>query len=431
MTQKRIILCLDGTWNNTYTESERDDGDSVLKPTNVLKLARGVLPIDESGVYQVVYYNTGVGGRTQYPGFANSTLNKIDKGLGGGWGAGFETNIEDTLTFLINNYSKKSASKEPDEIFIFGFSRGAATARVLCKFIDWLGGIPSKKDVYYIPIIFREYLRTEGKKPAKGVINEINNPADKPARKRISSLNEISISMLGVWDTVFSLGSKTINYGRKRYLIDEVPPNCIKHIYHAISVDERRADFKPEIWSDVTSTEQVMEQRYFPGVHSNIGGGYVNDGLANCSFQYMLDKAGTLGVEFDRSFTNKYRAYPKDKLYKSKTLFYYVLDGLRFKDGKREIKIDNESITIDVSVIERMLSDPSKRNSKGELIHKNLIEFYRPENIIKLIKSIENPFSYCLSIWEKQKEKAMDESQKEKLRNLFEELKINSLEQIL
>jgi uncharacterized protein (DUF2235 family) len=68
------------------------------------------------------YYDIGVGSLAQYPGTANRLLYLADKALGGAWGAGFEGNIEDALNFLVLNH------REGDEVFIFGFSRGAATA---------------------------------------------------------------------------------------------------------------------------------------------------------------------------------------------------------------------------------------------------------------------------------------------------------------
>ncbi len=134
-TMKRLILCLDGTWNSTYKKGKREDGTKVLKPSNVLKLARAIQPIDNQGHHQVVYYDTGVGAMSKYPGFANKFLSRIDNYLGGAWGAGFEVNIEDALTFIINNYSAADINKLSDEILVFGFSRGAATARALTQFI--------------------------------------------------------------------------------------------------------------------------------------------------------------------------------------------------------------------------------------------------------------------------------------------------------
>src|SRR5436190_2685307 len=88
---KTLVLCLDGTWNSTYDEQKRTErGDTVLKPTNVLKMCRAVLPRDATGSDQISYYDTGVGSQAEYPGFTNKLLAGTDKILGGAWGAGFE-----------------------------------------------------------------------------------------------------------------------------------------------------------------------------------------------------------------------------------------------------------------------------------------------------------------------------------------------------
>ena len=103
-------------------------GQAVLKPTNVLKLSRALLPWDpETRREQITYYEVGVGSLTRYPGGANRLLFQTDRALGGLEGAGFEANIESALTFLVLNYQPS------DEVFVFGFSRGAATARVTLR----------------------------------------------------------------------------------------------------------------------------------------------------------------------------------------------------------------------------------------------------------------------------------------------------------
>ena len=153
---RRLVVCLDGTWNSPYDESRRDDGTKVLKPTNTLKLCRAVLPRDETGRSQIAYYDIGVGSLGEYPGTTNRILHSVDRFLGGAWGAGFEGNVEDALHFLTLNH------EEGDEVFIFGFSRGAATARAATRFIDWAGGLPQKSDAYFLPVLFRDYVIARG-----------------------------------------------------------------------------------------------------------------------------------------------------------------------------------------------------------------------------------------------------------------------------
>jgi len=129
LTPRRLVLCHDGTSNSDFDEKRRDQGQAVLKPTNVLKLSRAVLPWDPATRReQITYYEVGVGSLTRYPGAANRLLFQTDRTLGGVEGAGFEANIESALTFLVLNY------QPGDEVFVFGFSRGAATARGLTRF---------------------------------------------------------------------------------------------------------------------------------------------------------------------------------------------------------------------------------------------------------------------------------------------------------
>src|ERR1043165_5320000 len=207
--RKRIVLCLDGTWNSSFEEHKRRDGHTVVKPTNPLKLARAVLAYDEKdGMLQITYYDLGVGALAQYPSTSNKLLQKVDRTFGGAWGAGFEGNVEDALNFLALNY------EDGDEIFIFGFSRGAAEARAVTEFLEWNRGLPEKEDVYYLPQLFREYVTSKG---AAGVrdreVAKINDNRSKEKRPLppIKPFKKARVKYLGVWDTVLALGSRLMS----------------------------------------------------------------------------------------------------------------------------------------------------------------------------------------------------------------------------
>ena len=107
---RRIILCLDGTWNGTFAEKKRRDGRTVLRPTNTLKLARAVKPYAADGTEQIVYYALGVGSLSVYPGTANRLLHRVDRVLGGAFGARFEANVEDAVHFLTLNHQPATRS---------------------------------------------------------------------------------------------------------------------------------------------------------------------------------------------------------------------------------------------------------------------------------------------------------------------------------
>src|SRR6516162_2543593 len=120
---KRLVICFDGTWNTI--NKPRED-------TNVVRIAQAVKMVDSQNVAQVVYYNSGVG-----------SGGPIDRFLGGVFGAGLKSNVKRGLTFLSFNWnSGETPDDAPDEIYIFGFSRGAYTARALAGVIHALGGIP-------------------------------------------------------------------------------------------------------------------------------------------------------------------------------------------------------------------------------------------------------------------------------------------------
>src|SRR5207249_6702905 len=139
---KRLIICADGTWN------ERDQVDEKTKkrrPTNVTKVARAVLARSSKGIDQIVYYHDGVG-----------TSGGVDKYTGGAFGDGIEANIRDLYRFILYNYEAQDASKTPDELYFFGFSRGAFTVRTLAGFMRKVGLI-EKDDDYYIPEIYGCY----------------------------------------------------------------------------------------------------------------------------------------------------------------------------------------------------------------------------------------------------------------------------------
>ncbi len=128
---KRIILCFDGTWNTP---------DSGQNPTNVVKLMRAIRRNDGKGIPQVTYYHTGVG-----------THGLTDSWLGGAFGKGLGQNIQDGYRFLANNHCDPD-----DEIYIFGFSRGAFTARSLAGFIS-ASGLVHKQKMDELPLAWESH----------------------------------------------------------------------------------------------------------------------------------------------------------------------------------------------------------------------------------------------------------------------------------
>ncbi len=371
---KRFVICLDGTWNNASKENERDDGSKVFRPTNVLKMARATEKFDSNGNLQITYYDEGVGAMNRAPNFRTKMVRFFDNKLGGGWGAGFEVNIEEAYTFLANNYD------HDDEVFIFGFSRGASQARSLCKLIEWAGGFPVKNDVYYVPRIVTAYLEAKGQGSVKTLIDTLNGRRLARNDQPLEPFLVPKMTFLGVWDTVLALGSRIEAREGScdeslRFHTPSTPPRMLRSIRHALAIDERRHDFQPEIF-DGPGECRDFEQRWFAGVHSNVGGGLMDDSLANCALLWMCEEAGAKGLAMNPDYLKFFRCYAAGKA-SGKTIFYKAGDALmrpiRGFHGIRQLTSAPGS-TLDKSVLKRLNANPAE--------HKNLAGPYRPENLL-------------------------------------------------
>jgi uncharacterized protein (DUF2235 family) len=405
---RRIVLCLDGTWNSTYSNQRREDKSEVVKPSNVLKLSRVVFPIDPvSGQPQLVYYDLGIGSMAAYPGTANRLLSLSDKFLGGIWAAGYEGNIEEALHFLALNF------EEGDDVFLFGFSRGAATARGLTRFLDWNGGrLPIKRDAFYLPELFRRFVAQKGEGKGADAVKAIEARRAEENRRRGRNppapleFRPVRIHLLGVWDTVMALGSRFQGTGEgtatasKSFYVDHQPARSVRHARQALAIDEARFDFRPEIW-DGHGDDQTLEQRWFAGVHSNVGGGYVDDGLANLAFHWILDEAEALGLAIDQGFADFYGPFAKDRLYRSESMFYRGLDGLRLQFGRGRRNLDppaGANLTIDPSVFERVAADPERKRDNGDVMFPDLRQLYRPKNLLAYLACLPDLDGYLRAL---------------------------------
>jgi uncharacterized protein (DUF2235 family) len=278
---KRIVICADGTWN---VRDQLDKATNKRRPTNVTKVARAILPRAANGIDQIVFYHDGVG-----------TSAGLDKYTGGAFGQGIERNIRELYRSILYNY------ESGDELFFFGFSRGAFTVRTLAGFMSMVGLI-QKDDDYYIPEIYACYESSKGPGSAewKGAFHNIQGTRPCPP-----------IKFIGVWDTVGALGAPGLLgqlFNRKKYQYHNTGlSSCIQNAFHALAIDERRKPFAPAIWKRPEGWSGTLAQAWFPGVHSNIGGGYSPDGLANEPLHWMVEKSEALGLEFDKSFLAHYR----------------------------------------------------------------------------------------------------------------------------
>ncbi len=275
---KRIALCFDGTWNRP----EENIGEDF--PTNVLQFARAIRPSDGQGVEQVVFYDWGIG-------------SYHDQIIAGATGQGLEKNVMDGYRFLVHNY-------EPgDEIFLFGFSRGAYTARSLCGMINNCS-ILQKAHANQVENAFKLY------KTKKHSANGEHSMAWKKAH---SVEQRTPIKFVGVWDTVGALGLPFTFFGLikdKDLFYDREIGSNIETARHALSLDEHREDFEPTLWEAKEGTD--IQQVWFAGVHSDVGGGYgpdkQNQILADIPLVWMADEAQKQALMFNNNLPKKTHA---------------------------------------------------------------------------------------------------------------------------
>jgi len=307
---RRLIICADGTWNTA----------DMPHPTNVTKLARAIKTVASDGVEQKVYYHMGVG-----------TGAGLDKLFGGAFGYGLDRHIVDCYRFLVRTY-------EPgDQIFLFGFSRGAYTVRSLAGLIRNSGLLRSSYEDR-IQDAFELYRD-------RGPDAHPNSPQAQDFRRLYA--HEVRITCIGVWDTIGSLGipvTALSRLTRSRYQFHDVTlSGQIENAFHAIAIDERRKAFTPTLWQIDRHAEQRVEQVWFAGVHSNIGGGYADSGLSDITFAWMQAKAESCGLELDSDYI-KHTIAPAytGRLYNSFTLQYYPFgEHVRLIDSYREDRFGN------------------------------------------------------------------------------------------
>lgn len=299
---KRLILCCDGTWNSADQEK-----NGAPCPTNVVKLGYRVAKRD-GGIPQLIYYDQGVG-----------TGNTLDRMTGGAFGDGLEENIHDAYRFLVANY-------EPgDELYLFGFSRGAFTVRSVGGMIRKCGILERRAVRYYRDAIalYRNEQHPDDAQP-------------KAFRKSCSVIPEesIPVRMIGVWDTVGSLGIPLRGLRwltrREHQFHDTELSGSVQVACHALAIDERRAPFAPTLWDYKPKPGQQVEQVWFCGAHSDVGGGYAETGLSDIALEWMIGKARAAGLAFDAAATAAYplKPDPLGELHNSKTGVYRLTAGI-------------------------------------------------------------------------------------------------------
>lgn len=320
---RRVALLFDGTWNN------RKDR------TNVLRMRDAIDSTGPDDPEQPCYYDTGVG------------THWYQRFTGGAFGRGLSENIREGYAWLARSYQPR------DEIFLFGFSRGAYTARSLVGLIRKCGLL---KDVDKV-LLDRAYALYRDKSVA---------PDDPPAvRFRNDRSREIRVRFIGVWDTVGALGIPVshVPFGRDYYRWHDTElSRIVDYAYHAVATDERRRDYAVAVWTRIKPGNREVEQRWFIGAHANIGGGYDKDPadtLPNPPLRWIQDKAEAAGLRL----RSKAVVGPDDHLAEVNDSFREFMFGFyqRFRGPFDRPFGSGVNETVDESVWNRWRYDPDYR----------------------------------------------------------------------
>jgi uncharacterized protein (DUF2235 family) len=339
--RKRLVLCFDGTWNNLKSH------------TNVSKLYSEIADETTGPSCQRKFYDEGVGTGT------------YDKIRGGVFGYGLDKNIRTGYAWLASLYEQGNAPLSPprsaadplptgdgcpkdpapldaprrsngeryetpkhssdeefvdgSEIFLFGFSRGAFTARSMCGLINYLG-IPllergttsaavSLSDLPQITQAWELYAaRPTAKYRAEATGSEaqkITEHDEAVLNFRQKGLYPIRLHFVGVWDTVGALGIPKVfdydwipRFSSQYEFHDATLGESIRNAFHAVAIDEHRLPYAPTLWKSAQPTTEAVEQRWFPGAHADVGGGYEDDLLPAPPLEWLAGRAAACGLEF-------------------------------------------------------------------------------------------------------------------------------------
>ena len=257
---RNIVVCFDGT-NNEYAATN----------TNVVKT---YAMVDRTRDDQLAYYQPGIGTYAP-PGVWGKAkrwlITRLD--LAVAWL--LEDHVTAGYRFLMRYY------REGDQIFIFGFSRGAYTARALAAMLYKVGLLTAGNEEL-LPFAWNMFKRERDPVVYKGF--------------RHTFSRRVTVRFLGVWDTVSSVGWAW----HPQYLQFTKDNPIVKVVRHAVALDERRAYFRQNLWTNDPPSTQDVQQVWFPGVHCDVGGGYVEReaGLSKIALKWMVEQAEAFGLRF-------------------------------------------------------------------------------------------------------------------------------------
>ncbi|KAK5037116.1 hypothetical protein LTR13_004921 [Exophiala sideris] len=286
--RKRLIVTCDGTWLNA-DNGIMNNGEKQ-PPSNVSRIGWAIKDTSRDGIPQIVNYQAGVG----------TMGGPAARAVGGATGFGLKENVRQAYTYLAINW------KQGDEIFLIGFSRGAFTARSIGGMIGDLG-LLTRGGLPYFNEIFDDWEHRADDRyvskfpdtpfPNKGPFDA--HYAHELVRRGMTTL-EVPIKAICCWDTVGSLGIPRVGWlenlglqsrGMHQYEFYDTKLNPkVENAFQALALDERRGPFSPALWEKRDNDRTNLVQVWFPGVHSNVGGGYEDQEIANITLAWMISK---------------------------------------------------------------------------------------------------------------------------------------------
>lgn len=314
---KRLVFCFDGTWNKLVPDFA----------TNVVLTAASIERTGRDGTPQVIHYDEGVG------------TGELDQLRGGMFGTGLIENVREAYRFLIFNYDPG------DEIFVFGFSRGAYSARTFVGFIRHVGPL-RRLNAGRIDEALKLYeshgkgetgsveaLRAFRARYSDGVCIGSDDDSWRCANVAgyaTGSAPQLTIRYLGVWDTVGALGVPEMTpfsgwLNREYDFHDPSLDAFVRSARHAVAIDERRELFPPVPFGDLTALNEAAgyrnddpkapyQERWFPGVHGSVGGGGDIRGLSDDALAWVLTGAKRAGLRLDTAIGTRIHGFMPDHL---------------------------------------------------------------------------------------------------------------------
>ncbi|EPT03844.1 hypothetical protein FOMPIDRAFT_98888 [Fomitopsis schrenkii] len=286
---KRLIVCCDGTWQDGIVVNAK------WKYTNVLRLARTIRHTDERlnpSIHQIVFYQSGIG----------SAHNLYSEVVDGTTGASLGNKVEEAYAFLAQNY------QPGDEIYLFGFSRGAYTARTIASLIGDIGVLDRTEMDHFSDIFVSLQKRAKSTDPEEiqkldTFLARWTGPSAPGMVRADRGPGGFSVKCIGVWETVGSVGlpeELAIHSEKTTSLLgfrDKKLGPHVERAYHALALNEPRADFdcaKFEQTDLGREKGQILKQCWFTGCHSDVGGGYQQHDLADLTLTWMAANIGDI-----------------------------------------------------------------------------------------------------------------------------------------